>query len=288
MAPDNSEFRHQQVKAGGILVHVVEAGSSDEPALLFLHGWPQNWRAFESIMIELSRNAHVIAIDLPGIGASEVPPRNNDKKTLASHVHGLIESMKLRDVTFVGHDVGGQIVYAYLKAYSGEVQKAVLMNVAVPGVDPWAEVKRNPYIWHFAFHAVPNLPELVVRGNEAAYFDFFFNAISANPNGMSKSARNSYVEAYSRLDSLHTGFEWYRAFPQDEKDNLASKGTSVQTPVLYLRGERETGNLEDYVNGLRESGLSNVEGRLIPNSGHYAPDEQPGEVAAILRDFIAS
>jgi pimeloyl-ACP methyl ester carboxylesterase len=80
----------------------------------------------------------------------------------------------------------------------------------------------------------------------------------------------------------------YRAFPQDEKDNLASKGTSVQTRVLYLRGEHETGNLEDYVKGLRESGLRNLEGRLIPNSGHYAPDEQPREVLAILEDFIAA
>jgi hypothetical protein len=29
------------------------------------------------------------------------------------------------------------------------------MNVAVPGVDPWSEVERNPDI---AFHAIPNLP----------------------------------------------------------------------------------------------------------------------------------
>jgi pimeloyl-ACP methyl ester carboxylesterase len=54
------------------------------------------------------------------------------------HVHGLIESMKLPAVTLVGHHVGGRIVYAYLKAYPDELQKAVIMNVAVPGVDPWS------------------------------------------------------------------------------------------------------------------------------------------------------
>ena len=85
----------------------------------------------------------------------------------------------------------------------------------------------------------------------------------------------------SRFTPDSSGIE---PFPQDEKENLASKGNSVQTRVLYLRGDRETGNLEDYVKGLRESGLPNVEGRLIPNSGHYAPDEQPGEVVAILRN----
>jgi pimeloyl-ACP methyl ester carboxylesterase len=284
---NTAEFRHRQVEADGIPVHVVEAGLPSKPALLFLHGWPQCWRAFESVMNGMSEHAHVIAIDLPGIGESEIPPRFNDKKTLARYLHGLVETLRLSDVTLVGHDVGGQIVYAYLHEYD-RLEKAVIMNVAVPGVDPWSEVKRNPHIWHFAFHLVPNLPEMLVRGKEAAYFDFFFDTISAKPDGVSQSARRMYVEAYSRPAALHTGFEWYRAFPQDEKDNLASKEASVQTRVLYLRGERETGTLEEYVNGLRQSGLSNVEGRLIPNSGHYAADEQPGEVVAILRDFITA
>ena len=66
---------------------------------------------------------------------------------LACHVHGLVERMKLPSVTLVGHDVGGQIVFAYLKAYPDALQKAVIMNVAVPSVDPWSEVMHNLYIW---------------------------------------------------------------------------------------------------------------------------------------------
>jgi pimeloyl-ACP methyl ester carboxylesterase len=279
-------LHHRQVEAGGISIHVVEGGSSSKPAVLFLHGWPQNWAAFESIMIGLSTEAYVVAIDLPGIGDSQNPPRSNDKKTLAGYVSRLIESMGLSAVTFVGHDIGGQIVYAYLHSYPEELQRAVIMNVPVPSVDPWDEVKRNPYIWHFAFHAVRDLPETLVRGKEAEYFAFFYDAMSGRPGGVNEAARERYVKAYSRPEALHTGFEWYRAFPRDEKDNIASKDHLIQTPVLYLRGEREGGDLERYVKGLRQSGLQNVEGRVIPNSGHYAADEQPDEVVAILRRFI--
>ena len=50
-------------------------------------------------MTALSREAHVVAIDLPGIGESKTPPHSNDKKTLARHVHGLIESLKLPPLT---------------------------------------------------------------------------------------------------------------------------------------------------------------------------------------------
>jgi hypothetical protein len=37
-------------------------------------------------------------------------------------------------------------------------------------------VLANPYIWHFAFHAIPGLPERLVQGNQRAYFDYFFDA----------------------------------------------------------------------------------------------------------------
>jgi len=54
----------------------------------------------------------------------------------------------------LGTILGGQIVYAYLHEYPGELQRAVIMNVAIPGIDPWNEVKHNPHIWYFAFHSV--------------------------------------------------------------------------------------------------------------------------------------
>ena len=38
------------------------------------------------------------------------------------------------------------------------------LQVAVPGVAPWEEFVREPYLWHFALHSVADLPELAVRG----------------------------------------------------------------------------------------------------------------------------
>ena len=91
--------------------------------------------AFKQIMITLSKEFHVLAIDLPGIGKSKPHIPSNDKLTIAEYVNGLIDVLDLNDVTLVGHDVGGQIVFAYLHAYPGELSRAVIMNVAVPGID---------------------------------------------------------------------------------------------------------------------------------------------------------
>lgn len=283
---EKSPLHHGQLALEGITIHVVEGGTAGLPAVFFLHGWPECWSAFEHVMVQLSKTAHVIAMDLPGVGGSKEAAPCADKRTLANYARGVIEKLQLREVTLVGHDVGGMVVYAFLHDHPDEVERAVIMNTAIPGVDPWSEVQRNPHIWHFAFHSVPELPEKLVAGHEADYFDFFYDALSARAGGVGEHARKRYAEAYSTPSALHTGFEWYRAFSRDEEDNLAARGNAVHTPVLYLRGDSERAGLDSYLKGLRESGLRDVRGRLIANCGHFATDEQPDEVVKALRDFI--
>lgn len=236
-------------------------------------------------MERMSDIAHCVALDLPGIGDSETPPRANDKCTLAGYVHRVIDQLGLRDVTLVGHDAGGMIVYAYLHAFPDTVARAAILDVVIPGIDPWSDVIRNPQIWHFGFHAIPDLPERMVAGREAAYFDFFFDAIAASPSSISRDSRATYAAAYARPAALHTGFEWYRAFDQDARDNTASRGVAIKTPVLYVRGDRETGDIADYVRGLRDAGLADVHGAVLSGCGHFSPDEQPDHLAAALHRF---
>jgi len=58
--------------------------------------------------------------------------------------------------------------------------------------------------------------------------------------------------------------------------------------VLYLRGQRETGSIDDYLRGFRAAGLQDVRGGLIPDSGHYAPDERPRAVVEAIGRFIGA
>ena len=69
-----------------------------------------------------------------------------------------------------------------------DLARAVFMDTVVPGVPPWQQVLANPYIWHFAFHAIPDLPERLVQGNQRAYFDYFFDALSPGRSGITPDA----------------------------------------------------------------------------------------------------
>ncbi|AYB33006.1 alpha/beta fold hydrolase [Chryseolinea soli] len=283
--PSSSVFTNHQVLVDGLSIHVVEAGKADRPAILFLHGFPENWSAFEQVMALLYRDFRVVAIDLPGVGTTG-SISSTSKTPIARLVKRLVDNLRLHQLTLVGHDMGGMVTYAYLHTFPNTLENAIIMNTAIPGIDPWEEVKRNPNIWHFAFHNVPELPEMLVGGKERVYFEFFFNAISAHPEKINKRARSMYADAYAKPESLRTAFNWYRSFTQDEKDNRESRSTIVETPVLYIRGDKEYGDINTYLKGFRNAGLTNIEGKVIEDCGHFSPDEQPEKLAEAIREML--
>lgn len=282
---DDEGFRHSQIEVGGSSLHVVEAGDPDGRPVLLLHGWPESWSSWAPMMRLAARQARMVAIDLPGIGGSTGYPTDGSKHELAMTVDLLVSALGLTEVTLVGQDVGGMIAYSCLRAIPG-LARVVIMNVVVPGIDPWEEVRRNPYLWHFAFHSVPALPETLVSGREREYFDFFYDALSADPARISDESRAEYVEAYSAASALSAGLSWYRGFPRDAEAN-ASAATllPVTTPVLYLRGEAGGGQITDYADGLRAAGVTELRHALIPGAGHFAQQEAPEATWKLIAEF---
>jgi pimeloyl-ACP methyl ester carboxylesterase len=276
---------HQQINVDGISVHVALAGDSANQAILFLHGYPENWQEFEGVMNRLKDTYYVLAIDLPGIGLSE-PIASGDKRCMAEFINNMLQILHLERIVLVGHDVGGMTAYSFIKQFPEKLFSAVIMNTAIPGVDPWEQVKRNPYIWHFALYGVPALPEAVFAGKQRILFDYFYNTLSFNKQAIDDDKRDEYVNAYSNSIALKTSFDWYRAFPQDEKDNSQNK--PVDVPVLYIRGEKESGDIDEYAEGLRKSGIGNLSGKLIEGCGHFGPEEQPEKVEEVIREFLGA
>jgi pimeloyl-ACP methyl ester carboxylesterase len=276
-------FRHRQVMLGATELHVVEAGDPAAPPVVFLHGWPSSWRSWQDVMALAAGSCRAIAVDLPGVGGSTGEPTDGTKRALAAVVRDLVTALDLRDVTLVGQDAGGMIAYPYLCAYP-DLARAVIMNVVIPGLDPWDQVLANPYIWHFAFHAIPELPETLVDGHQRAYFDYYYDILSADPAAIPPEVREEYVAAYASRAALTAGFSWYRAFPQDAGDNTAA--TPPSTPLLYLRGEHERGDLAAYEAGFRAAGLTDVRTARIPGAGHFAGEESPEGTWRAVADFM--
>jgi pimeloyl-ACP methyl ester carboxylesterase len=285
MAP--LDLKHSDVPAGAGTVHVVEAGDPSGAPFVFLHGWPTSWRSWEAVLgLAGASGVRAIAIDLPGIGQSASSRTDGTKRGAAAAVREAIDALGLERPTLVGTDAGGMITYAYLRDYPEELARAVIMNVVIPGLSPWEAVLANPHVWHFAFHTIPSLPELLVAGKERPYFDFFYDATTFDPARLPDARRDAHASAYATPETLAAGFDWYRSMQRDVQDNTSpDRQTAIKTPLLYLRGDHEPGDMDAYVAGFHGAGIERVEDALVISAGHYAPEESPESTWQLIEDF---
>ena len=68
----------------GFKVFYREAGPTDAPKLLLLHGFPSAGHMFRDLIPPLADRFHLVAPDLPGFGKSDMPPRGQFKYTFDS------------------------------------------------------------------------------------------------------------------------------------------------------------------------------------------------------------
>jgi pimeloyl-ACP methyl ester carboxylesterase len=204
---------------------------------------------------------------------------------LAELMTELAEQSGWQHPRLVGHDIGGMVAYAALRT-APVFERVAICNTVIPGVDPWDEIYGNPQVFHFHFHAVPELPERLVEGRERVYFDWFIDLLSDDPTRISEEDRDAFAAAYGSSEALTAGFDWYRTLPGDAEHNASDAGP-VDTPVLYVRGDADPVDLDAYIEGFRAAGVRNVEAVVLPHSGHSASLESPDALWATIAKFMS-
>ena len=117
--------------ASGLTLAVADTGPRDAPALIFLHGFPENHRTWRHQVAHFSDRFRCIAPDQRGFGASDLPQDMADYSAdkLVGDVFQLADALGVERFTIVGHDWGGAI--AWLVAALGQgtrVERAVIAN----------------------------------------------------------------------------------------------------------------------------------------------------------------
>src|SRR5580700_3066862 len=82
------EFLSETATVNGITLHYVRGGKG--PTVILIHGFPENWFEYRSIMPRLAKQFTVIAVDLRGIGGSTATSGGYDAATMAEDVYQLI------------------------------------------------------------------------------------------------------------------------------------------------------------------------------------------------------
>jgi pimeloyl-ACP methyl ester carboxylesterase len=166
------------------LVH--ERRGSGQP-LLLLHGIGHRWQAWEPVLDELAQYHDVIAVDLPGFGASPVPPSGppKDMAELTALIVSFLDGIGVRCPHVAGNSLGGAI--ALELAAAGAVSTATALS-------PAGFYRNWEMSWGLgilrSLRAVAHLPTPLLRlaANTTPMRAAAFAAIAAHPTRLTPEA----------------------------------------------------------------------------------------------------
>lgn len=283
MSGEIAGLEHHHADLGEVRLHYVTAGQG-EP-LVLIHGWPQTWYEWRRVMPALAREFRVIAPDLRGLGDSSRPSHGYDKATMADDVWRLLRQLGVERCCVVGHDWGGPVAFALAAAHVEAVRRLAILDVVIPG--DGGDFSQGGRRWHHAFHMTPDLPEALVTGRERIYLEWFYRTFAWRPDAIGEEELTEYLRTYSQPGALRAGFALYRALPQDREANARrlAEGGKLPMPVLAVGGGRSFGRGPEVEQSLRRV-AEQVTGVIIPDCGHWIPEEQPEVLLESLLPFL--
>lgn len=126
-----NETHHHYISINGLEIFYREAGPSDAPTLLLLHGYPTSSHMFRNLITALSDKYHLIAPDYPGYGRSEQPPRsefNYSFENIAGIVEALLEKLNIKKYSLYLMDYGAPIGWTLAYKYPDRVETIIVQN----------------------------------------------------------------------------------------------------------------------------------------------------------------
>jgi pimeloyl-ACP methyl ester carboxylesterase len=128
------------------------------------------------------------------------------------------------------------------------------------------------------------VPLALVAGRERTYLEHFWNDFAADPgHSVPEVDRQIYAAAYAEPGGMRAGFEYFRNFEKDAQDFQQLAQTKLTMPVRVISGEKSGGTfLIDQVKLVADD----VQGRVIPGSGHWLLEEAPEKAIPVLVEFV--
>ena len=146
IATFHASRRFARVKSGRIAF--FEQGEA--PTALFVHGVPLNGYHWRHVIDRIQHRRRCIAIDLMGLGYSEIDPSQDVSFVAQAHmIAEVIDALAIEQMDLIGNDSGGAVAQIFAAHYPNRLRSLVLTNCDVhdgwppPQVLPLMERARN-------------------------------------------------------------------------------------------------------------------------------------------------
>jgi pimeloyl-ACP methyl ester carboxylesterase len=278
---------YEKVDVDGVGIFYREAGPKDAPAILLLHGFPTASHMFRDLIPRLSDRFRLVAPDLPAFGQSDMPGRGDFSYTfenITNVIDRFIEAIHLRRFALYVFDYGAPIGFRLAVRHPDRITAILSQNGNAyeeglsDGWDPVRAYWQTPSPanrdalrsflapettrWQYT-HGVPDVKAVSPDGYS---LDDFYLARSG-----ADDIQLDLLGDYKSNVALYPTFQNY--FRTQKPRLLAAWGKN--DPFFLPRGA------EAFRRDIPDATIH------LFDTGHFALETHAGEIAAVIRDFLA-
>ena len=265
--------------SGSIELHYEDYGQG-RPVVL-IHGYPLSGRAWDKqVPVLLEAGHRVITYDRRGFGNSSQPTTGYDYDTFAADLNALLEKLDLKDVTLVGHSMGGGEVARYIGRHGNKrVKKAVIIG----GIPPvMLKSDKNP--GGVPMSVFDGLRAGLVADRSQFYRDvsmpfYGYNKPDAKP---SQGVRDNFW-LQGMQSSVVASYECVKAFSETDFTEDLKK---IEVPTLVIHGDADQIVPISDSAELSSKIVKNATLKVIPGAPHGLCTTHADQINALLLDFL--
>lgn len=283
----------------GTRLHYASAGQRGKPLLLFVHGFPECWFAWENQLQHFGDDYFAVAPDLRGFNLSDMPLDREAYKAryIVEDLRLLITELGYKQCVLVAHDWGGAIAWNLAIALPQLLHQLIIINAPHPYLfmqalahDP-AQQSASAYMnWLRA-----DGTEGVLAKDDFKLMDGFFTGLGISAmSWFTPPARERYHACWGR--GLHGGLNYYRAsplYPPTVDDPGARRLVDVMQPADFMVtvptrviwGMADTALPPTLLDGL-DRFVADLVIERIEGCSHWVVHEKSDQINRLIRGFV--
>ena len=275
---------YKSINIQGIKIFYREAGAADKPNFVLFHGFPSASHMFRDLIPQLEDDFHIIAMDYPGFGQSDMPPRDKFTYTF-DHIAEIVEEFLIKlsvDKFYMyvfdyGAPIGFRIALKRPDSILGIVSQNG--NVYEEGLGKkWAaraEYWKNPTKELREQYKSAFAPETII-----GQYTFGTEEGKVSPDGYSLDIFYTQREGYAEVQS-DLIFDYQnnvKLYPQFQEYLR-----KCQPKLLAVWGKNDPSFIWQGAEAFKKD-LPNAEIHFV-NSGHFALETHSNEIASFIKNW---
>jgi haloacetate dehalogenase len=282
-------FTLDEVDVGEVVLRVRHGGQG--PPVVLLHGHPRTHATWHRVAPLLAPRHTVVCPDLRGYGGSTLPPdqpdhRQSSKRAMAADVVAVLRMLGHDRFAVVGHDRGALVALRAALDHADAVDRLVIMD-GLPIVEHLERLNED-FVrtwWHWWFLAQTDKPaeRVICADPDAWYRTPPAEIMGADAHADLWQALRNPAVVHGMCEDYRAGLRIDRA--HEEQDRAA--GRRVGCPMLFLQAAHDDIDIHGDPVAIWRPWVSGPFSSAVIDSGHHQAEEQPGQVADALLNFLA-